>query len=53
MATSVTGHCAALVLVPALLNPNVLAARQLPPPAYQLAAAQAEVPPNLLYAVAL
>ncbi|NMZ97618.1 transglycosylase SLT domain-containing protein [Pseudomonas lundensis] len=53
MATSVTGHCAALVLIPALLNPNALAARELPPPAYQMAAAQAEVPPNLLYAVAL
>ena len=53
MATSMTGHCAALVLIFALLYPAVLAARELPPPAYQLAAAQAQVPPNLLYAVAL
>ena len=53
MATSITSHCAALVLIPALLDPAVLAARELPPPAYQLAAAQAQVPSDVLYAVAL
>ncbi|PHN53584.1 lytic transglycosylase [Pseudomonas sp. ICMP 8385] len=53
MATSMIGHCTALLLVPTLLDPSALTARELPPPAYQLAAAQARVPPNLLYAVAL
>ena len=42
-----------MVLVASLLAPAVLTARELPPPAYQLAAAQAQVPSNLLYAVAL
>nr|WP_241192260.1 transglycosylase SLT domain-containing protein [Pseudomonas orientalis] len=44
---------AALVWIAALLAPTTLTARELPPPAYQLAATQAQVPPNLLYAVAL
>ncbi|AZF53202.1 lytic transglycosylase [Pseudomonas sp. R4-34-07] len=46
-------HGAILVLAAALLGTAGLTARELPPPAYQLAAAQAQVPPNLLYAVAL
>lgn len=53
MATSMTNHWAVLILAPALLAPAVSTARELPPPAYQLAAAQTQVPPNMLYAVAL
>lgn len=53
MATPMTGHCAALVGLVTLLTTAALTARELPPPAYQLAATQAQVPPNLLYAVAL
>ena len=52
MATSINLPCALLLLIPALLCPAALAAQK-PPPAYQLAATQAHVPPNLLYAVAL
>lgn len=36
-----------------LLGSTPLSAQDIPPPAYQLAAAQARVPPNVLYAVAL
>jgi len=46
-------HYAVLVWGAALLTNAGLAAPELPPPAYQLAAAQSQVPPNLLYAVAL
>ncbi|WP_397458530.1 transglycosylase SLT domain-containing protein [Pseudomonas asplenii] len=53
MATSVTSLCTALVLLSALPDPNVLEAQELPPPAYQVAAAQARVPSALLFAVAL
>lgn len=52
MATSINLPFALLLLIPALLCPAALAAQR-PPPAYQLAATQAHVPPNLLYAVAL
>lgn len=53
MATPMSRPRAALVWIAALLAPTTLTARELPPPAYQLAAAQAQVPSNLLYAVAL
>lgn len=52
MAASMTRHWALLVLV-ALRAPTVLDAQELPPPAYQLAAAHAQVPSELLYAIAL
>ncbi|WP_457852586.1 transglycosylase SLT domain-containing protein [Pseudomonas lundensis] len=53
MATPMSRHSTLLVWVAALLPTAALTARELPPPAYQLAAAQAQVPPKLLYAVAL
>lgn len=53
MAAPMNRHASMLVWVAALLTTAGLTARELPPPAYQLAAAQAQVPPNLLYAVAL
>lgn len=53
MATSMSRHAAMLVWSTTLLATAALTARELPPPAYQLAATQAQVPPNLLYAVAL
>ena len=46
-------HWVGLMWVAAVFSPVVLAAQKLPPPAYQLAAAQAQVPANVLYAVAL
>ncbi len=46
-------HCLGLMLVAAVFSSAAPGARKLPPPAYQLAAAQAQVPANLLYAVAL
>ncbi|ONH50906.1 hypothetical protein SAMN04490182_1998 [Pseudomonas cedrina] len=48
MATPVIRYCALLALMPTLV-----AAQEWPPWAYQLAAASAQVPPTLLYAVAL
>ncbi|WVV65564.1 transglycosylase SLT domain-containing protein [Pseudomonas batumici] len=48
-----TCRAVALVWVPILLDPAALTARELPPLAYQVAAAQARVPSNVLYAVAL
>lgn len=52
MAAPMTRHWALLMLA-ALLAPTVLNAQELPPPAYQLAAAHAQVPSDLLYAIAL
>ena len=53
MATSMNRHCLPWLLTAVLFNSPVLAARELPPPAYQLAAAKAQVPADVLYAVAL